>query len=123
MDSLLVIADILAVSGRNNRRDRITGGLVYDAGVFFQVIEGSADDLERLMDRMRLDSRHADITVISREAGVSRMFADWSMAAPRLSPEHEAMMRATITASQVDPVAAINLLHRLAIEDSVHSTI
>lgn len=41
MDSLLLIADILAVSQRNNRRDNITGALLYNEGVFFQVVEGA----------------------------------------------------------------------------------
>jgi hypothetical protein len=39
LNSLAVIADIVAVSDRNNRRDGVTGGLVYDDGIFLQVIE------------------------------------------------------------------------------------
>lgn len=120
LDSLAVIADIVAVSDRNNRRDDVTGGLVYDDGVFFQVIEGAVEDLQRLMGRLSADTRHADIVVLSTEAIAERLFADWSMTAPRLSPDYEPLMHRTIIAAMDDPQAATTLLHRLAIEDSIH---
>ncbi|EDX81999.1 Sensors of blue-light using FAD family [Brevundimonas sp. BAL3] len=118
--SLALIADILAVSERNNRRDDISGSLVLDDGWFFQVMEGPAEALGRLMRRLELDSRHCDIEAVHQVQVTSRLFRDWSMSAPRLAPSYAPLMRQVVEASRTDPPAAIRLLHKLAIEDSVH---
>ncbi|MFN6980906.1 MAG: BLUF domain-containing protein [Brevundimonas sp.] len=118
--SLALIADILAVSERNNSRDHITGSLVFDDGWFFQAMEGPAEALGRLMRRLELDSRHYDIEVVHQVQVTSRLFQDWSMSAPRLAPTYAPLMHQVVEASRTDPPAAIRLLHKLAIEDSVH---
>lgn len=120
LDSLLVISDILAVSQRNNRRDQITGSLVYCDATFFQVVEGPREDLDRLIRRLEGDSRHGEITVVSRSEVSSRIFPDWSMTTPRLSPDLAAKMMATVTAAHASPTAAIELLRQLSVEDAIH---
>jgi hypothetical protein len=72
------------------------------------------------MRRLSADPRHGDIVGLSTEAIAERLFADWSMTAPRLSPQYEPLMHRTILAAMDDPQAAVTLLHRLAIEDAVH---
>ena len=120
LESLLVIADILAVSQRNNSRDQITGSLVYSDATFFQVVEGAREDLDRLIRRLEGDPRHGEITVVSRTEVTGRIFPDWSMTAPRLSPELAAKMMATVAAAHASPTAAIELLRQLSVEDAVH---
>jgi hypothetical protein len=120
MDSLLVIADILVVSQRNNRRDGITGALVYSDGTFLQVVEGAPEDLDRLLLRLERDPRHEDIKVVSRMAVAGRLFADWSMTAPRITLARAAEMRIAVQACGSSPTIAIEALRRLAAEDAIH---
>lgn len=120
MDSLLVIADILAVSARNNRRDGVTGALVYSDGRFFQVIEGEAADLQRLMGRLRQDPRQADIEIVLQHAVDHRLFEDWSMTTPKITPERQDEMRRAIELSDRNADAAVATLHALALVDAVH---
>lgn len=121
MDSLLVIADILAVSQRNNARDQLTGALAYSEGRFFQVIEGQPVDIDRMMKRVVADHRHTDVEVVSRVAAEERLFADWSMKAPRIAPEMAPLLKQAVDESRASPAAAIEMLRRMAADDSVHS--
>lgn len=120
MGSLVMIADILAVSQRNNRRDNITGALVYSDGIFFQVVEGAPEDLDRLLGRLTEDPRHSDIKIVLRLAVSGRLFADWSMTAPRISPTHASEMKTAVEACETSPAIAIETLRRLAAEDAIH---
>lgn len=119
MDSLLAISDILAVSQRNNARDGITGALIYSDGVFFQVVEGAAQDLDRLLRRLSGDPRHAALDIVSRERASDRMFGDWSMTAPRINPARADEMRQVVAASDAAPTEAIAAVRKLAEEAGV----
>jgi len=114
MESLLLIADILAVSQRNNRRDGISGALTYSDGVFFQVVEGYPEDLDRLLRRLGADPRHRDITVVHRAAVAGRVFGEWSMTAPRITPDMADTMKKAIAESDSAPSVAIETLRRMA---------
>ncbi|WP_125255390.1 BLUF domain-containing protein [Brevundimonas fluminis] len=121
MDHLLTIAEILAVSQRNNWRDGITGALVYADGRFFQTVEGRPESIERLLGRVGADPRHADLEVVLRRQVAERGFSDWSMAVPRVTPEAEPLMRDAVETATRDPATAIELLRRLAEVDAIHT--
>lgn len=63
--STLSIAQILGVSERNNRRDHISGCLMFHEGHILQVLEGTRSDLDRLMRRVLVDPRHTGVRVLS----------------------------------------------------------
>ncbi|MDP1914493.1 BLUF domain-containing protein [Brevundimonas sp.] len=63
--STLSIAQILGVSERNNRRDHISGCLMFHGGHILQVLEGRRADLDRLMRRILTDPRHTGVRVLS----------------------------------------------------------
>lgn len=63
----------------NNRRDGISGLLVYDAGSFLQVFEGPTDAVEALVRRIEGDARHTDIVVLSAGPVDARYFEGWGM--------------------------------------------
>lgn len=63
--STLSIAQILGVSERNNRRDHITGCVMFHEGHIVQVLEGARVDLTRLMGRILADRRHTGVRVLS----------------------------------------------------------
>ncbi|HEV2082251.1 MAG TPA: BLUF domain-containing protein [Brevundimonas sp.] len=121
MDHLLNIAEILAVSQRNNWRDGITGALVYADGRFFQAVEGRPESVDRLMARVGGDPRHADVEVVLRRPVAERGFPDWSMAAPRITPEAEPLMREAVETATKDPEKAVGLLRRLTEVDAIHT--
>ncbi len=61
----LSIAQILGVSERNNRRDHISGCLMFHQGHILQVLEGGRGDIDRLLRRLRADLRHTGLKILS----------------------------------------------------------
>lgn len=62
--SVLSIAQILGESEINNRRDHLTGCIMFHRGHILQVLEGARTDLDRLMRRLLADPRHANVRVL-----------------------------------------------------------
>lgn len=86
-DSLLALAEILAVSRRNNARDGLTGGLAAHDGRYVQVVEGARAPLDGLMARLAADLRHEGLTILDRRIVEGRAFGQWSMASARITPD------------------------------------
>lgn len=64
----------------NNQKLDITGALVHFAGLFFQIIEGSEENIDELFAKIRQDPRHKDILILKTETDVvQRHFPEWSM--------------------------------------------
>jgi len=84
VNSALQMSDLLAEARPNNARDGITGVLTAVDGRFIQIIEGSADVLDRLLVRLGTDPRHSGITVLARRRIRARAFPGWEMVSPRL---------------------------------------
>lgn len=121
MDALQNIAEILAVSQRNNWRDGVTGALAFSDGRFLQVVEGRPESIERLLKRVSDDPRHTEVEVVMRRRVPDRTFADWSMAMPRLSPQTAPLMKAAVEQATDDPAQAVVMLRRLTEIDAIHS--
>jgi blue light- and temperature-responsive anti-repressor len=85
------IAAILDASRRNNAAAGITGALMFDRGVFAQVLEGPAAEIERTFERIQRDERHCDVGVLELEPAEERAFPHWSMAYVGTSPESRAL--------------------------------
>lgn len=112
-DALLVIAEILAVSQRNNDRDGLTGALAINDGWFLQVIEGPTETLDRLLRRLEADPRHKAIEILQREPITDRLFDSWSMASARITPRLRADLVALVNDCRTSPQAAIIALVQL----------
>lgn len=74
---------ILDASRRNNDRRGITGLLIYDRGLFLQVLEGQHDDVDAIYNKIIADGRHRNISILSNRYVVQREFGDWLMAFAR----------------------------------------
>ena len=83
----LPMEQILETARVNNRRQNVTGALLYNAGYFAQVLEGPRASIEDVFERIQRDSRHRDITVLECSAIGSRDFPHWAMA--RIEPGSE----------------------------------
>jgi hypothetical protein len=62
--STLSVAQILGASEVNNRRDQITGCVMFYEGHILQALEGERADLDRLMRRLLADPRHSGLRVL-----------------------------------------------------------
>ena len=71
---------ILASAQRNNSLIGVTGALIFNAGIFAQVLEGARHDVEVTFERIQRDERHGDVQVLAFEEVQSRGFPSWSMA-------------------------------------------
>lgn len=70
---------ILEKSQLNNGRLNVTGALIFNAGVFGQVLEGPIDAVEETFERIQMDERHDDITILETSRIDVRSFPQWSM--------------------------------------------
>src|SRR4051812_6886241 len=74
------IQKILSSARRNNALVGITGALLFNEGLFAQVLEGPLDSVERIFEQIQRDPRHSDVTVLQSEPAEHRDFPEWSMA-------------------------------------------
>jgi len=73
------VQSILTTSQRNNPRLGLTGALIFNTGVFAQVLEGPSDSVEATFEKIQQDQRHRDVQVLAFEHIQDRVFARWSM--------------------------------------------
>lgn len=72
--------DIMAVARAQNARWRITGALGFTGRTYVQFLEGPAESLDSLLERLRSDPRHTDLTILTRGPAAGRLVAGWTMA-------------------------------------------
>jgi hypothetical protein len=70
---------ILKTSRANNAIHNITGILIYDAGRYFQVLEGVEEAITRLFRNISQDDRHRNVKVLYMEKAPARLFPNWTM--------------------------------------------
>ncbi|HEU0135500.1 MAG TPA: BLUF domain-containing protein [Allosphingosinicella sp.] len=68
-----------------NALDGITGLLLFDGSRFLQIVEGSEDAVDNLVERLRMDPRHSAFEVRDERDVERRAFPDWSMELLRVS--------------------------------------
>jgi hypothetical protein len=73
------IQAILTRSRERNRISDVTGALLVTPAGFAQVLEGPRDVVEPLFERICVDPRHTDVTVLSFTPTERRTFPDWPM--------------------------------------------
>lgn len=74
------VEEIGRISQLNNQRNYITGVLLCSGGVFFQILEGDEDKIDKLYEKILRDDRHTDVLCLKREFSIQeRKFPDWSM--------------------------------------------
>jgi hypothetical protein len=78
--------DLLRQSRLNNRRLGITGCLLVHDDCILQYLEGPADTLDALMQRIRNDPRHHNVIELLRCRVQQRVFAGWLMAHAQVNP-------------------------------------
>lgn len=73
------IEDILNKSKSNNKKNDITGILVFSGDYFLQVLEGGRTSVSQTFSNIAKDPRHENLVLIDFSAIDERMFGRWSM--------------------------------------------
>jgi len=71
----------------NNIAAEITGALVWKDPKFMQVLEGPADNINRLFSTLLKDDRHSDLVLISERIIHEREFPNWAMQSSSLDKD------------------------------------
>lgn len=70
---------ILETSRRRNAAEGVTGALMFTHFLFVQALEGPAEVVEQVFDRICCDLRHTAVEIIEYGPAPARSFGDWSM--------------------------------------------
>lgn len=87
------LEELLARARANNERSGITGLLLHHDLSFLQIVEGTRDDVDRLLARIRRDPSHSSMRIVQDEGISERDFKSWAMAC-RLASADEARVMA-----------------------------
>jgi hypothetical protein len=79
------LSELLAQSRQNNKREDLTGMLLYRSGYFLQVLEGPDESVRTRMALIERDSRHSGIRLLIEEPIGERLFSEWTMGYEQLS--------------------------------------
>jgi hypothetical protein len=101
------IEAIFTQSTANNRRDEITGALVYDGKWFAQVLEGREATVSATFERILCDPRHSDVRLVKMHPVAARAFGAWSMARAAWSEDNADVFRHYGESERFDPQAML----------------
>lgn len=88
------IEKIGQISQQNNQARNITGVLLCLSGMFFQILEGEAEDIDQIYQRILDDPRHTDILCLKSELNVTeRLFPEWSMQTINLEQNNDLIIQ------------------------------
>jgi hypothetical protein len=99
------IADILARSIANNRRDNVTGAFIYDHQWFAQELEGAEDMISGTFERILNDRRHSDVTLVTMQPVPDRRYTGLQMAAVARRADNDDLFRHYCDSERFDPPA------------------
>ena len=70
---------LLIDSRENNKRDGLSGALICRSDLYLQLLEGPKEKIMSTFERIRVDDRHIDVTVLVSKTVQKRLFPDWAM--------------------------------------------
>jgi hypothetical protein len=73
------LIELLKSARKRNRELDVTGLLLHREDSFFQVLEGSKENVLSVFSRIELDPRHIRVTVLFEGSAEVREFSDWRM--------------------------------------------
>jgi len=87
------VARILLKSRANNKKNGLVGVLYFGDGCFFQCLEGAAEAVDTLYEKLLNDTRHKDLKILSRQSINALSFSNWSMKHVPLEYEMTKMLK------------------------------
>jgi len=93
------IKELASQAAKKNAENDITGVLMAKGGLFFQIIEGPEENIDKLFTNILKDPRHEKIITLGIQVGdLKRLFPNWHMKEINLD---------TTTSERLQPVKAI----------------
>jgi len=99
------LTHILRKSRHDNPLHGITGVLCNSGELFIQVVEGGRTAVNQLYNRLVVDPRHTDVTLLSYEEIGERRFAGWAMGQVNLARLNAALLLKYSETATLDPYA------------------
>ena len=72
---------------KRNKKQKVTGLLLYNDGSFIQLIEGNSKVIKSLFEKIKQDNRHTNVVLLLEEKIKKRAFPDWAMGYVKLNKE------------------------------------
>lgn len=94
---------IVRTSRGNNQKLGITGVLCLADGHFIQVLEGGRTAVNRLYNRIVVDGRHSEATLLAYETITERRFAGWAMGQANMARLNPALLLKYSETASLDP--------------------
>jgi hypothetical protein len=73
------LRDLLEQARERNKRENLTGLLVYHEGCFVQWLEGPASGVERVWQSIQADTRHTEVEALPTPWSPHRLFPEWRL--------------------------------------------
>lgn len=96
------IEQILDTARQLNEQAGITGALMFNRGLFAQILEGPAAAVEETFERIQCDQRHAKVLMVACDPVSERSFDQWSMAYIGMQAEVPALLLEIASATGFD---------------------
>ena len=102
------VARLVDSAQRRNLACGITGVLVFGSGIFFQWIEGPADQIQRLIASLHGDPRHYDVVSLDwSEDNRERLYPNWEMEQVKAEDIRAVLQDALESADDESNIAAL----------------
>ena len=95
--------DIVNISARNNARSGITGVLLFDDDYYLQILEGPEEAVDALLETLKQDPRHTDMSVVFRTRIESTSFSEWSMQLMENDAAQNPVLSPYATGNRIEP--------------------
>ena len=112
----LQMEQIVAEARRANAASDVTGALIYNEGIFAQLLEGPFGAVRRIFERIQDDPRHEDVLLIQAHITANRVFGAWPMACAEVDDAYAAarvLRQALMDPSTEGPHNVLLLLENL----------
>ena len=73
------ISNILKSSQKNNKKDGITGALIFREDIFLQFLEGPENKVDKAFNNIASDKRHKNVLKLKEDITDRKLFTSWAM--------------------------------------------
>ena len=73
------ISNILKSSQKNNKKDGITGALIFREDIFLQFLEGPENKVDKAFNNIASDKRHKHVLKLKEDITDRKLFTSWAM--------------------------------------------
>jgi hypothetical protein len=115
------LSALMKASRARNLAAGITGVLIFNDGVFLQLLEGGRNAVSALYNRITRDERHHDVVLLSYDEVAERRFTGWSMGQANLSRLNPGILLKYSERPVLDPYT-LSATATLALFDELIST-